>query len=86
MHLAAIPLEILAGIFIVEEFLEKREKKEKRRMLMFIKSYVFRSEMLNLIITNFDALKFPAITMVKIKKAPFRRAKANAKRREYYRI
>lgn len=69
MHLAAIPLEILAGIFIVEEFLEKREKKEKRRMLMFIKSYLFRSEMLNLFITNFDALKFPAITMVRIKNA-----------------
>lgn len=69
MHLAAIPLEILVGIFIVEGFLEKREKKEKRRMLMFIKSYLFRSEMLNLFITNFDALKFPAITMVRIKNA-----------------
>lgn len=69
MHLAAIPLEILVGIFIVERFLEKREKKEKRRMLMFIKSYLFRSEMLNLFIANFNALKFPAITMVKIKNA-----------------
>lgn len=69
MHLAAIPLEILVGIFIVERFLERREKKEKRRMLMFIKSYLFRSEMLNLFIANFNALKFPAITMVKIKNA-----------------
>jgi len=69
MHLAAIPLEILAGVFIVEKFLEKREKQERRRQLMFIKSYLFRSEMLNLFLANFDALKFPAITMSKIKNA-----------------
>ena len=67
LHLAAIPLEVLVGVFIVEKFLEKREKKEKRRQLMLVKSYLFRSEMLNLFITNFNALKSPAITMSTIK-------------------
>ncbi len=68
-HLSAIPLEILVGVFIVGKFLEKSEKTEKRRQLMFIKSYVFRSELLNLFIVNFDALKFPSLTMSKIRNA-----------------
>src|SRR5574341_1592292 len=66
-HLAAIPLEVLVGVLVVGKFLEKREKKEKRRLLMFIKSYLFRSALLNLFVTNFNALKFPAITMSRIK-------------------
>ncbi|HHT9111653.1 MAG TPA: hypothetical protein ACFYDZ_10925, partial [Candidatus Brocadiaceae bacterium] len=53
LHLAAIPLEVLVGVFIVEKFLEKRAKGEKLRQLMFIKSYLFRSEMLNLFLANF---------------------------------
>lgn len=68
-HLSAIPLEILVGVFIVGKFLERKEKKEKRRQLMFIKSYLFRSEMLNLFLTNFHALQFPALTMSRIKNA-----------------
>jgi hypothetical protein len=70
LHLAAIPLEVLVCVFIVEKFLEKRAKGEKLRQLMFIKSYLFRSEMLNLFLANFEALKFPAVTMSKIKNAP----------------
>jgi hypothetical protein len=86
MHLAAIPLEILAGVFIVEKFLEKREKKERRRQLMFIKSYLFRSEMLNLFLANFDALKFPAITMSKIKNAILEELKQMRKRCQHHRV
>jgi len=62
-HLAAIPLEILAAVFIVERFMEKREIREKRRHLMFIKSTMFRSEMRNLFLANFAALKSPAVTV-----------------------
>lgn len=68
-HLAAIPLEILAAVFIVERFLEKREKREKRRHLMFIKSTMFRSEMRNLFLANFAALKSPALTVADIRAA-----------------
>jgi hypothetical protein len=67
LHLAAIPLEILVAVFIVELFLEKKENKEKRRQLMYIKSYLFRTEMRDLFIANFEALKSPALTMTKIK-------------------
>jgi len=69
LHLAAIPLEVLVAVFIVEKFLEKRESQEKRRQLMFIKSYMFRSEMRSLFLANFEALKSPAITMSRIKNA-----------------
>ena len=66
-HLAAIPLEILIVVFIVQRYLENTEKNEKRRQLMFIKSCFFRSEMRNLFLANFGALKSPCLTMSKIK-------------------
>jgi hypothetical protein len=58
-HVAAIPLEILFAVFIVERFLELREAKEKRRQLMFIKSHLFRSDMRPLFLADFAALKTP---------------------------
>jgi len=64
-ELAAIPLEILIVVIIVQRYLDNREKKEKRRQLMFIKSY--RSEMRNLFLANFGAIKSPHLTMSKIK-------------------
>lgn len=66
-HLAAIPLEILIVVVIIQRYLDNREKKEKRRQLMFIKSYYFRSEMRNLFLANFGAIKSPHLTMSKIK-------------------
>lgn len=66
-HLAAIPLEILLVVFIAQRYLENREKKEKRRQLMFIKSYFFRSEMRDLFLANFGALKSPCLNISKIK-------------------
>lgn len=71
LHVAAIPLEILFGALLIEKFLERKEKAERRRQLMFFKGYMFQSEMLNLFITNFDALKSPEISMSKIKNASF---------------
>jgi hypothetical protein len=38
LHVAAIPLEVLAAVFIVEMYLGNRQKKERRRQLMHIKS------------------------------------------------
>ena len=66
-HLAAIPLEVLVVVFIVERFLENREKKEKRKQLMYIKSCLFRSEMRDLFVANFNTLKSPSLTMAEIK-------------------
>lgn len=69
LHLAAIPLEVLVAVFVVEKFLENRQNKERRRQLMLIKSCLFRLEMRNLFISNLIALKSPTITMEKIKTA-----------------
>jgi hypothetical protein len=68
-HLAAIPIEILVGAFLVEKFLDKKAHQEKLQQLMYIKSYLFRTEMRNLYISNFNALIEPKITMTKIKNA-----------------
>jgi len=68
-HLAAIPIEVMVAVFIVERALEKRESREKRRQLMFIKSHLFRSEMRDLFLADFAALKSPALTMTGIRAA-----------------
>src|SRR5512139_1291557 len=70
LHLAAIPLEILAGAFLVERWLARNEKEGKRRQLMYLKSYLFRSEMRNVFISNFSALARPAISLEWIRDAP----------------
>ena len=69
LHLAAIPLEILLGALLVERYLDRKERADKLRHLMYIKSYVFRAEMRNLFIANFNALKYPAIGWTKLKEA-----------------
>jgi hypothetical protein len=69
LHLAAIPLEVLLAVFIIEKILESQTSRAKRRQLMFIKSFLFRSEMRNLFLANFKALKSPALTMSQIRNA-----------------
>lgn len=76
LHLAAIPLEILAAVFIVEKYTERHERKEKRRQLMYIKSTMFRSDMRSLFITNFHALKTPNLSMTRIKAASLEELRA----------
>lgn len=86
LHLAAIPLEVLLAVFIVERLLERRSAREKRRQLMFIKSHLFRAEMRSLFLKNFNALKSPALTMSGIKKASLaelKRMREEAERIEY---
>jgi hypothetical protein len=68
-HLAAIPIEVLVAVFLVEMYLTDRQQKERRHQLMYIKSWMFRLEMRNLFISNITALKSPAITIAKIKEA-----------------
>jgi hypothetical protein len=69
LHVAAIPLEVLVVVFIVQIYLENRQKKERRHQLMHIKSCMFRLEMRNLLIADFLALKSPPLTISKIKRA-----------------
>ena len=63
LHVAAIPLEILAGAVLAERWLARSEKQGKRQQLMYLKSYLFRSEMRNVFISNFSALARPAISL-----------------------
>lgn len=76
LHLAAIPLEILLGAFLVERFLAKKEKQAKLQQLMYIKSYLFRSELRNVYLSNFRALQCPDIDMEEIAGASLAELKA----------
>jgi hypothetical protein len=69
LHLAALPLEALVVIFIIERLLAREEAGKRRRLLMYIKSTMFRSEMRSLFIANFAALKSPRISMDMIRTA-----------------
>ena len=68
-HLAAIPLDALIIVFIIERFLHSREMQQKRRQLMYIKSYLFRADMRNLFIANLNAVKSPDVAIPLIKNA-----------------
>ena len=63
LHVAAIPLEILAGALLVDRYLAWRERQRRARQLVFIKSCLFRSELRSLYLTNFGALAEPRITL-----------------------
>ncbi len=67
LHLAAIPLEIILAVIVVEHFLERKEKANKKYQLYLIKSYLFRSEMKNLFVCNLISLKSPEISVSKIR-------------------
>jgi hypothetical protein len=60
-HVAAIPLEIMFGAIIVERFLARREKKGRLRLLMHMKSHIFRSQIREVFINSFNALESPQI-------------------------
>ncbi len=69
LHLAAIPLEILLGALLIEKLLERKERAERSKKLLYFKSYVFRSRLRNIVLANLQALKYPAITIPRIKNA-----------------
>jgi len=69
LHVAAIPLEILMGAIVVERFLARKAKEAKLYQLMYIKSYIFRTEMRNVFISNFEALAYPEISMIQMRKS-----------------
>jgi hypothetical protein len=67
--LAPIPIIVLVVVFLVGMFMENREQKRRRQQLVFLKSCMFRLEMRNLYVTNFLALKSPALSFTGIKSA-----------------
>ncbi|MBN1274079.1 MAG: hypothetical protein JXB26_17585 [Candidatus Aminicenantes bacterium] len=86
LHLAAIPLEVILAVFIVERFLSKREAGLKRGQMRLIKSHLFRSQMRMLFIKNFKALKSPLICLEDIRSASLedlKKMRADAEEVEY---
>ena len=69
LHLAAIPLEILFGALLIEKILEKKKKTEQSKKLLYFRCYLFRSRLRNIFLANLSALKFPIISLSKIKNA-----------------
>jgi hypothetical protein len=69
LHLAAIPIEILFGALLIEKILEKKRKAEQSKRLMHFRCYLFRSRLRNIFLANLNALKFPIISISKIKNA-----------------
>jgi hypothetical protein len=67
LHLAAIPLEILLGALLIEKILERKRKAEQSKRLMHFRCYLFRSRLRNIFLANLNALKFPIISISKIK-------------------
>ena len=85
-HMAAIPLEVLVAVFLVDRYLEARQHKERRHQLMHIKSWMFRLDMRNLFLLNFHALASPPVTIARIKDASLEELKemrARAEKVEY---
>jgi hypothetical protein len=68
-HMAAIPLEILVGAIVVERWLASRERDTRRRQFMYMKSYIFRSELRTVFISNFAGLVQPQISLEWIRTA-----------------
>jgi hypothetical protein len=69
LHLAAIPIEILFGALLIEKILEKKRRAEQSKRLMHFRCYLFRSRLRNIFLANLNALKFPIISISKIKSA-----------------
>lgn len=63
LHLAAIPLETLVVVSIVEKILDNRATAERRRQLMYIKSCMFRDQMRSLFLTNIAHVEYPVLKL-----------------------
>lgn len=63
LYVAAIPLEVLVGAVVVERWLAARERARHRRQFMYMKSYIFRSELRHVFIANFAGLTYPKVTL-----------------------
>jgi hypothetical protein len=57
------------GAVLIKSYVAKKEKKKHARQLMFIKSCLFRSEMRNLFLKNFEAMVAPDISISSIHQA-----------------
>ena len=66
LHLAAIPFEIIIGVFIIDMLLRKREIVEKRRRTISVAITLFGAEMGRFDDACFHAIRSPLITLATI--------------------
>jgi len=75
LHLAAIPIEILFGALLIEKILERKRRAEQSKRLMYFRCYLFRSRLRNIFLANLNALKYPVISISRIKTASLQELK-----------
>lgn len=68
-HLAAIPMEVLIAVLVVERILLGRDKSEKRRQLIAMSLTLFSSETSDVLAASFQAIKSPRLSLSRIKSA-----------------
>lgn len=76
IELAALPVEILVTVFILDRFLRGREARARRLRLRHIKSYLFRSDLRRLFVANVNACARPNVSMAFIRSASLEELKA----------
>ncbi len=81
-NLTTLPVEMIVGAILVEEYIARNEQQRRIRQLMFIKSFIFRTDLRDLYIANFAALEEPAITMSMIRRADLQRLRQMRKSAE----
>ena len=68
-HLAAIPIEVLIAVLVVDRILLRRDTSEKRRQLIAMSLTLFSSDMSDLFTASFQAIKSPRLSLSQIKSA-----------------
>ena len=68
-HLAAIPIEILAAVVIIEQLWALGDRNKKQRRLSYMLWVLYNSEMGSLLAASFKAVEFPSLSMSRIKSA-----------------
>jgi hypothetical protein len=81
-NLTTMPVEMIVGAILIEEYIARNEQQRRIRQLMFIKSFIFRTDLRDLYIANFAALEEPAITMAMIRRADLPRLRQMRKSAE----
>jgi hypothetical protein len=69
LHLAAIPIEILAAVMIIEQLWALGDRSKKQRRLSYMLWVRYNLEMGSLLAASFKAVESPSLSMSRIKSA-----------------
>ncbi|MBE9478066.1 MAG: hypothetical protein IMY81_02350 [Chloroflexi bacterium] len=74
-HLAAIPIEILAAVMIIEQLWALGDRSKKQRRLSYMLWVRYNLEMGSLLAASFKAVESPSLSMSRIKSASIKELK-----------